>query len=89
MGVSGFAFPYDRDTPAQPVQRRQIGGVAGAIAINFSHPVLNICFRRSCAALAIMAMPEEAMNKDHLLQARKDEVWFAGKTFVVQAKLST
>ncbi len=79
-----LAFPNDKNPPALRAQCLHGGGVAIGVAGNFCAPIGGVGFRRPRAALAVMTVPEAAMNKDHSFVARQNDVGLAGEVGAMQ-----
>ena len=71
--------------PAEPRERIEVRGVAGAIAGDFSPPIIRVLARRPVSARAIVAVPEAAVHEDGELFPAVDDIRLARQIGAMQA----
>ena len=67
----------------------QIVLVSLSVSSDFGDPVASVRLRYARAALAIVAVPEAAMDEDHFLPANEGDVGLAGEFGPVEAVAAT
>ena len=77
-------FPHDQHVPPLLTKQRLISGVPGPIAGQLCAPILLIRLWSLATGLAVMPMPEAAVNKNDLAPLRKHQVGISRQVFAVQ-----
>lgn len=77
-------FPHDQHVPPLLTEQRLIGSIPVPIAGQLCTPVLFIRLWPFAPGLAVMPMPETAVNEDDLAPPRKHEVRVPWQVFPVQ-----
>jgi len=70
-----IVFPQPHYPPAIPAQSSSDGAIAESIVLNLVAPIVGILLRHSTTLGA--AMPEAAIDENHQLTIRKDEIRLA------------
>jgi len=68
--IMGLAFPNDKDVPSQCSEGSCHSRVAGNVPSDLGSPIGPICLGHPVATLALVAVPEAAVDEDGLLQPR-------------------
>src|SRR5262245_29187157 len=76
LGVSSFARPYDDPFPAKFAQPFCVASVPFDVPLQFAIPIGGIALRlpSRAAFLAIVSVPETAVDEDHGLQFRQHNI---------------
>lgn len=84
LSIFNLTFPHIKVHPLRGQQLKPLRVISRLITIPLFQPKLRVAFGQSASDRTVMAMPEAAVDEDHLSTTRKDQVWFSGQTAIVK-----